>query len=100
MLAYVFWHWPQRDISTTAYEELQRAFQEALATSSPHGFLGSHVFRVTSPARSDSAAAPWLGAPSAYADWYLVDTSAALDALNEAAVSGICETPHAQVARS
>jgi hypothetical protein len=39
------------------------------------------------------------GAP-AYADWYLLSDSAAIDPLNVAAVSGACERPHAEVAHA
>src|SRR5262249_11507159 len=49
--------------------------------------------------RLDGQAA-WLGGSPAYADWYLVDNSAALDPLNIAAVSGVCEEPHARVAHA
>ena len=93
MLAYVFWHWPQADRHAAEYERIQRAFHRALAESAPSGFLRSTVFRL-------GAHAPWLGGAPAYADWYLVDSSAALDPLNVAAVSGICEQPHAEVARA
>jgi hypothetical protein len=93
MLAYVFWHWPARDLTAEEYEQLQRAFHTALAQARPDGFQRSIVFRV-------DGAAPWLGGSPAYADWYLVDGSAALDPLNVAAVSGICEQPHAHVAHA
>jgi hypothetical protein len=91
MLAYVFWHWPRSAVRSEAYEQLQRDFQRALAQTAPPGFRGSVVFRL------DGQAA-WLGDAPAYADWYLFDSSAALDPLNVAAVSGFCEEPHARVA--
>jgi hypothetical protein len=91
MLAYVFWHWPRSSVQSEAYEQLQRDFQRALAQAAPPGFLGSVVFRL-------EGQAAWLGGAPAYADWYLVDGSAALDPLNVAAVSGACEEPHARVA--
>lgn len=93
MLAYVFWHWPSADQAVGEYERFQRDFQAALTRSAPRGFVRSHVFRV------DGRAA-WLGGDPAYADWYLVEDSAALDPLNVAAVSGVCEAPHAVVARA
>ncbi|MBV9599637.1 MAG: hypothetical protein JOZ87_22640 [Chloroflexi bacterium] len=93
MLAYVFWHWPKPDVSTAEYEQFQRAFHAALAQSEPGGFVSSLTFRV-------AGQAPWLGGTPAYADWYLVDDSAALDALNVAAVSGVCEAPHAHIAQA
>lgn len=93
MLAYVFWHWPGPEIGTEAYEGLQRAFHRALAQAAPPGFHESVVFRV------DGGAA-WLGGAPAYADWYVLDDSAALDPLNLAAVSGACQEPHDRVARA
>jgi len=87
MLAYVFWHWPKPDVDPTGYERDQRAFHQALASAAPAGFLQSRVFRV-------SGEASWLGGAPAYADWYLLEMSAALDPLNIAAVSGVCEEPH------
>src|SRR5690242_15487979 len=91
MLAYVFWHWPARP--GEEYEQLQRDFHHALAQSTSRGFLRSYVFRV-------DGQAPWLGGSPAYADWYLVENSAALDELNTAAVSGPREQPHASVAQA
>ena len=93
MLAYVFWHWPRPDHVAAEYERAQRAFHRALAHFAPRGFLSSLTFRV-------EGSAAWLGGSPAYADWYLVENSAALDPLNVAAVSGACETPHAQVAQA
>jgi hypothetical protein len=92
VLAYVFWHWPKAD-AAREYEDLQRAFHSALSQSAPAGFVRSHAFRV-------DGQAPWLGDAPAYADWYLVEDSAALDPLNVAAVSGGCERPHANVAHA
>ena len=87
MLAYVFWHWPQPSIDSSAYEQRLIDFQTALERVSPTGFLAARVFRIPG--------APWLAAPQeAYEDWYLVDGSAALDPLNDAAVSGICRSRH------
>src|SRR5580765_1368085 len=93
MLAYVFWHWPRPDHAAAEYERGQLAFHRALAHAAPRGFLSSLTFRV-------SGTAAWLGGSPAYADWYLVDNSAALDPLNVAAVSGVCEAPHRQVAQA
>ncbi len=94
MLAYVFWHWPNPDVPVGDYESLQRSFHSALASSAPSGFVCSCVFRL-------EGKAPWLGSGAAhYADWYLLENSAAIDALNVAAVSGPCERPHAEVARA
>ena len=87
MLAYVFWHWPRPGVSRDEYERLQRRFHIALRDAPPVGFLGS---------RSEAiAAAPWTpdGEP-AYEDWYLLESTAALDPLNEAAVTASRQAPH------
>ena len=92
MLAYVFWHWPQPDINRGAYEDHLREFQETLAANKSSGFQQSVVFRIRG--------ASWLNTnDEAYEEWYLLDDSAAMDRLNEAAVSGACEEPHNRVAR-
>src|SRR5215469_8325213 len=92
MLAYVFWHWARSGHVADEYERAQRAFHQALAQAAPSGFLSSAVFKV-------EGHAPWLAGAPAYADWYLLDSSAALDPMNVAAVSGVCEEPHSRVAR-
>jgi hypothetical protein len=80
MLAYVFWHWPAEPGSDrAAYERAQAAFHQRLAEAPAPGFLRSWSFRVTG--------APWLKVENAYEDWYLLQGSAALDPLNEAAVA-------------
>ena len=92
MLAYVFWHWPQVDIDRDAYEDHLRGFQQTLAANKPAGFQESVVFRIRG--------ASWLNTgDDAYEEWYLLDDSAAMDRLNDAAVSGACEEPHNRVAR-
>src|SRR5215467_4760532 len=92
MLAYVFWHWPQSGIDPDLYVDHLTAFYETLNANKPHGFRESVTFRVRG--------ASWLKTnDEAYEEWYLVDDSAALDVLNDAAVSGTCEEPHNRVAR-
>src|SRR3954469_6885905 len=93
MLAYLFWHWPKPDVDPSEYEADQRAFHAALAQSAPEGFVSSRVFRL-------AGEAPWLAGRPAYADWYVLETSAALDPLNVSAVSGACEAPHRQLTRA
>jgi len=83
MLAYVFSHRPASGTDTAAYEALLRRFHAALATSPPSGFVRSATFR----------------SGGAYSDWYLVESSAALDALNQAAISGRRSEPHDAVAQ-
>ena len=96
MLAYVFWHWPAPSIEPAVYEQALAGFHGALRVSPPRGFLGSYAHRVES--------APWLPAGTlapayVYEDWYRLETSAALDALDEAAVSSPLREPHDRVAR-
>jgi len=84
MLAYVFWHGPT-EAGAAGYLEGLAAFQRALADSGSPGFRGASVWSVP--------ALPWCGG-AGYEDWYLVDGSAALDPLDEAAVSGARQLPH------
>lgn len=83
MLAYVFSHRPTAGVDLRDYEAALRRFHATLASAPPPGFLGSSTFRVG----------------DRYSDWYLVDGSAALDALNEAAVSGARTPAHDAAAR-
>ena len=92
MLAYVFWHWPQASADTEAYLAHLESFHRTLAANKPEGFQRSVVFRIED--------ADWLQTrAAAYEEWYLLDDSAAMDRLNDAAVSGVCEEPHNRVAR-
>ncbi|MDQ2828434.1 MAG: hypothetical protein M3Y74_05225 [Chloroflexota bacterium] len=93
MLAYVFWHWPRPHIDAGAYEESLVRFHRSLAADPPPGFQRSLSVRVD--------ALPWPDAPAGgYEDWYLLDGSAALDPLNNAAVSGAHKTPHNHAAHA
>lgn len=83
MLAYVFSHEPAAGVDAAGYEDVLRRFHDALAGARPEGFIRSLSYR--------------LG--SAYSDWYLVETSAALDPLNAAAVSGARAASHDAAAR-
>ena len=86
-LAYVFWHWRQPAASRDAYEAAQLAFQRALAESPSPGFVRSFSHAI--------AGAPWANdGGEAYEDWYLVRDSAALDPLDEAAVTAGRRTAH------
>lgn len=88
MLVYIFWHWPRPDVPADVYEARQRAFHQALAGHAPAGLVASRVWRVTG--------APWSQSQNdiAYEDWYLLADSAALDALNAAAVSATLREAH------
>jgi hypothetical protein len=72
VLAYVFSHRPGRGVEIEPYEDSLRRFHEALARAALGGFVMSSTFRIA----------------GAYSDWYLLESSAAMDGLNEAAVSG------------
>jgi hypothetical protein len=92
MLAYVFWHWPQSNIDRDAYVDHMADFYRTLSANKPVGFQKAIVYRISG--------APWLNTSGdAYEEWYLLDDSAAMDRLNEGAVSGVCEQPHNRVAR-
>ncbi len=92
MLAYVFWHWPRPEIERGQYLDHLTAFHQTLAANKPPGFQRSVVFRIQG--------ANWLNTDGeAFEEWYLLDDSAAMDPLNDAAVSGVCEEPHNRVAR-
>ena len=82
MLAYVFFHRAGSGVETPPYEAALRRFHAALAGEAPPGFISSTTYRIG----------------NGYADWYLVDNSAALDPLNEAAVKGARAAPHDAVA--
>jgi hypothetical protein len=87
MLAYVFWHWPKQGIGRPEYEATQRAFHDALTDDPPRGYLRSVSVAITG--------APWANAGwDAYEDWYLLHDSAALDHLNDAAISAGRQLPH------
>lgn len=92
MLAYVFWHWPLHAVEASEYEVNLTAFHRSLAANRPPGLIRSAVFR--------SSGAPWTSAATrAYEDWYLLEHSAAIDSLNEAAVSGARKVHHDAAAR-
>ena len=86
-LAYVFWHWPQPSAERAAYESAQQSFQRALTASPSTGFVRSFSHAV--------AGAPWANqGGEAYEDWYLVRDAAALDPLEEAAVTAGRKAAH------
>ena len=92
MLAYVFWHWPQSTVDSNTYIDHLIDFHNTLGANKPPGFHHSVVFRIRG--------VNWLNTDDeAYEEWYLLDDSAAMDHLNDAAVSGVCEEPHNRVAR-
>jgi len=91
MLAYVFWHWRQAAVDREEYERVLGGFHASLRDAPSPGFRRSWVWRVQG--------APWLPEGTGYEDWYLLDGSAALDPLNEAAVTASRQRAHDQAAR-
>ena len=86
-LAYVFWHWLRAGHDAGGYEDALATFQTVLMENAPPGFRRAAVFR--------HGPAAWLpGDGPHYVDWYLVDDSAALDPLNDGAVSAVCQAAH------
>ena len=88
VLAYLFWHQP-RAANGSEYEKALASFHGALARRSPTGFVRSYAFRIDE--------APWMGG-TCYEDWYLVDSFAALGALNQGAVAPPVGAKHDLVA--
>lgn len=87
LLAYVFWHWRQPSAERGAYESAQQSFQQALTASPSAGFVRSFSHAVTG--------APWANqGGEAYEDWYLVRDAAALDPLEEAAITAGRKAAH------
>jgi hypothetical protein len=91
VLAYVFWHWKQAAVEREEYERVLGRFHTALRDAPSPGFLRSWVWRIEG--------APWIPGGAGYEDWYLVDGSAALDPLNDAAVTASRQGAHDHAAR-
>jgi hypothetical protein len=70
-------------VDATVYEEALRRFHAALASAPSSGFISSATYRIA----------------DGYSDWYLVESSAALDWLNAAAISGTRTPAHDAAAR-
>ena len=90
MLAYIFWHRPDKGVPAATYESALGRFHDSLAGANCPGFHSSRAWRVSG--------APWLGGGAGYEDWYLIEASWALDALNSVAISGRREESHGAVA--
>jgi len=87
MLAYLFWHWPKPTVAPHDYEAALRRFHSVLSTSDTTGFVRSFCFGIRG--------ASWANDGSdAFEDWYLVESSAGLDPLNDAAISGRRQAAH------
>lgn len=86
MLAYVFWHVRRADIAAPDYEAAHRSFHDALWRTPVAGLVSLRDV-------------PWLEPrQEGYEDWHLLENSAALDVLNEAAVIGAREGVHERIA--
>ena len=83
MLAYVFSHRPASGVHVEGYEDSLRKFHAALADAAPSGFISSSTFKTG----------------DMFSDWYMVESSAALDVINDAAVSGARAPAHDAAAR-
>jgi hypothetical protein len=82
LLAYVFFHRPAPGVEAPIYEAALRRFHDSLSSAPPLGFVGSTTYRIG----------------QSYSDWYIVESSAALDQLNEAAVNSARSSDHDVVA--
>jgi hypothetical protein len=91
LLAYVFWHVPRAGVAARDYEAAHREFHELLWRSRVPGLLALRVHRLES--------IPWLAAREpGYEDWHLLEDSAGLDRLNDAAVTQARRLPHDRIA--
>jgi hypothetical protein len=90
MLAYIFWHVPFADIDVREYESALLGFHTDLVASSPPGFKASSTYQISE--------VPWLNGRPGYEDWCFLTSSAALDALNEAAIRPERWNVHAAIA--
>jgi hypothetical protein len=87
VFAYLFWH---RPADPDRYEESLATFHTELGAARLPFLAGSASYRVEGLA--------WLDSQEAYEDWYLVDSFADLEALNEAAVSARLRAAHDRAA--
>ena len=93
MLTYILWHWPFPEVNSQDYETGLAEFHKSLNATEIQGFKQSVVFR--------DRGATWTGAEDrGYEDWYILEGSAAMDVLNEAAVSEARKLAHDNVAHA
>lgn len=89
MLVYVFWHTPRSGAAPGEYAGALAAFQSA--------FGRTGLARGIQSFRLDPVG--WFQPEAAcYIDCYEIESSAQLEAINEAAVSGGCAVPHQAIA--
>ena len=91
MIAYVFWHRRRAGVDVLDYRAALEAFHVSLGEARLAGFRRTMVLQ--------TAQLPWLSTPDVlFEDWHLLDGSAVIDPLNEAAVTGDRTAPHTRVA--
>jgi hypothetical protein len=91
VLAYVFWHWKRPGVAVETYQQLHRAFLQALTATPPAGLTGSTTYAISG--------APWAdGGADAWEDWYHLRSMGDLEALDQAAISASRQVPHDSVA--
>jgi hypothetical protein len=91
VIAYAFWHSPAAGVPEAEYEAALAAFVDHLAGAGIPGL------RRCRSAKFDEL--PWIPKRPGYQDWYELDDSAALDALETGAVRAAMEATHAAIAR-
>jgi hypothetical protein len=90
MLAYVFWHAAPGNVDKAEYEKALLNFAQHLSAVDCPGFMGNASYAI--------GETPWLH-EDGYEDWNWLVDSAAIDRLNEMAVSGTMEKPHQAIAQ-
>lgn len=87
MRAFIMWHRPRTDVDADGYRQGLFRFFAALGAARPSGLISicSHWVEAPAPAPDQGAA---------FEDWYLLEDSAALDTINDAAIDRGCESSH------
>jgi len=94
MIAYLFWHTPRTGVDEVVYAAKLVRFQEELEQLNP-GDSGL----ASDPAAYRLDAVPWSpAARPVYLDLYLMNSTAQMELLNSAAVTGTLVQPHAEIA--
>jgi hypothetical protein len=91
MIAYVFWHRRRAEVPIENYLAALEQFHVSLREARLPGFLRTSIFQTSS--------VPWLSSPDVlFEDWHLLEGSAVIDPLNDAAVTGERTAPHRRIA--